>query len=300
MSAPSIPPDNSASIRQMELDSQRQAQEKADAAAAARKQELAGLRTNAATTGRQSANDYFTGRGLDPNEYQSDIDSRINSILGSIAPDDPNPGSYFTNAGASAYTSAEESSRMKAQRSLDALFPSNFETSRVPLTLDDPYLTSIEAEQRTKADDIIRNMLQRGVITPTGYDAAVKDLDKQAPGVRSRLGEIGTTSLTAEQEALRGISNKGRQTAQTLNLGTKFDAGTYGSEADQNFANFISTLGDTLRSKAPGNLFNTAGLGAIAGAGQGAQNTAFDPAALSGVTEEDPTKKTSTTKESIF
>lgn len=299
MSAPSMPPDNSASIRQMELQAQREAQEKADRAAEARKQELAGLRATAGSTGRQSAMDYFTQQGVDPSMYASDIDAQINAILGGIAPEDPNPGSYFNNVGASTYGKVQDSARAKADRQLNTYFAPNFETSRVNMELDDPFLASIEAEQRSAADEIIRNMLSRGVITDTGYSAALKDIDRQTPGVKSRLNEIGTTSLTAEQEALRGIANKGRQTAANLTLGSVFDPLTYSSEADRHFENFFNNLGTDLRGKVPGNLFNTTGLGAIAGASQGAQNLPFDPAAVAGLPTDDE-EKNSTKKEAIF
>lgn len=299
MSAPSLPPDNSASIRQMELDSQRQEQARQDAAAAQKKAELASLRTSASSTGRQGAYDYFTSQGLDPNEYSSDIDSRINNILNGISPDDPNPGSYFTNAGSTIFNASQDAARTKAGRELDGYFAPNFETSRVPLTLDDPYLEGVRSEQRSKADDIIRNMLDRGVITSSGFNAAEGDLDKQTPGVNARLGEVGTNLLTEEQGKLRDIANKGRSTAQTLSLGTKFNAGNFGNEADTSFNDFLSHLGEQIRAGAPGNLFNTSGLGAIAGAAQGAQNTVFDPDAAAGILTDDQPKKDQT-KSAIF
>lgn len=304
MSAPSLPPDNSVQIEQMQEQQQAAAQAAADKKAQDAKDALAALRSNAATTGTQSAKDYFQGQGLDPSQYTDDITSRINSTLAGIAPDDPNPGSYFTDIGPTIYNSAQDAYRTKEGNAINQLFPGNFDTARAPLTLDDPYLASVEAEQRGKADDIIRNMLDRGVITTAGFNAGEADLDKQTPNVNSQLNEIGTNLVTGEQGSLRDIANKGRSAAQTLTLGQSFDPSSYGSEADTNFNDFISKLGDSIRAGAPGNLFNTAGLAAIAGAGQGAQNLAFDPTAASGIIDPNDPNATKTpapaTKESIF
>lgn len=299
MSAPSIPPDNSAQIESMrEADAERQRQEQA-AADAANKAQLAQLRSNAGTAARGSAQDYFTQQGLDPSQYSTDIDSKINSILAGIAPDDPNPGSYFTNIGPTVFDAATTGYRTKEGNLLNNLFPTNFDTQRVPLTLDDPYLSGIQAEQYKSADDLIQNMLSRGVITPTGYNAAKQNLDTQTPGVMAQLNEIGTGTLNSEQQALRDIANNARTAASTINLGQNFDPQSYGTQADQQFTDFLNNLSTTLRGKLPGSLYNTGGLAAIAGAGQGAQNLPFDPAALAGVAT-DTTKKQNTTTENVF
>src|SRR5262245_12567273 len=300
MSAPSAPPDNSMQVEQMRIAAQERQRAEEKAAADAKRAQLQELRGQAGTTARTGAQTYFQGRGVDPASYQGDIDALINSTMAGIGPEDPNPGGYFTNFGQTAFDRAQENFRTKNMREIDKLFAPNFETTKIPFTLDDPYLASIESEGRASADDIIRNMLDRGVITPSGYAAAAADLDKQAPGVKTRLNEIGTTTLSEGQNALKNIANKGRQTASTVELGTAFDPMTYSSEADAAFNDFITNLGNTIRGKAPKTLFNTAGLGAIAGAAQGAQNLAFDPAALQGVdTSEDEDKK-DTTPESIF
>jgi hypothetical protein len=173
----------------------------------------------------------------------------------------------------------------------------------LPFTIDDPYLAGIDAEQRGNADSIIKNMLDRGVITATGYGAAQGDLDRQEAGVKSKLNEFGTGVVAGGQQQLRDVANNARTTAGTLQLGQQFDPNSYGSQADQVFNDFINTLGDQIRSKVTGNMFNTTGLAALAGAAQGAGNTAFNPAAAAGIIQDpadDASKDTSTTKESIF
>jgi hypothetical protein len=294
MSVPAPPPDRSVELRQLELDaSERQRLRQAEEDQRLRT-ELAGLRSDARTGAQGNAQQYFAQQGLVPGDYATDIDAEINRILSSVPRDDPNPGSYFSNVGPSAYSTAQTGQRNVAQRDLDRIFAPNFETARVPYTLDDPILAGIEAEQRGSADDIIRNMLTRGVITPTGYEAGRADLERQTPGVRAQLNEIGTGQLATGQQALRDIANRARSTASQINLGAPFDPYSFGSEADAAFTNFMNNLGMNIRAAAPGNLFRTSGLGAIAGAGQGAQNTAFDPKALAGIIAEQEQPRTGT------
>lgn len=284
MSAPSMPPDNSAQVEAMREQSQQQAQAAADAKAAQDKADLLALRTSSAAAGNTSARSYFQQQGLDPSQYATDIDSQIASILAGISPTDPNPGASFQDVGARIYNQSTAAAQSKAGSQLDALFPGNFETSRVNQQTVDPYLQGIDTEQRQSADAIIQNMLSRGVITPSGQAAAESELDRQNPGVMAKLNEIGTGTVATEQQSLRDIANQARTNAQTLKLGTPFDPQTYGSQADKQFSDFITNLGTTLRGKVgSANLFNTSGLAAIAGAGQGAQNLPFDPTAQQGV-----------------
>lgn len=286
MSAPSPPPDRSVELRQLELQAEERARLRAEAAAEERRRELAALRGSAFEGGRGSAQNYFTLQGLDPNEYASTIENEITRILNSIAPDDPNPGAYFSNVGPQVYDLAETAERGRYGRELDRIFEPNFASQRIPFTLDDPILASIEAEQFQSADDIIKNMLNRGVITNTGYQTARGDLEKQRPGVQARLTEVGTGQLGTGQQRLREVANEGRSTASQLRLGTPFDPYSYSSQADQVFTDFLNNLGANIRAALPGNLFSTSGLATVAGQGQGAQNTVFDPKATAGIFEE--------------
>ena len=170
-------------------------------------------------------------------------------------------------------------------------FAPNFESSKVPFTLDDPYIAGIAGDQYNDADKIIQNMLARGVLTSGGAASAEADLQNQKPGVTAKLTDIGSGLISKEQSDLSGIGNKARQAAGNIQLGQTFDPSTYSTQADQSFNDFIGSLGDQIRAQVPGKLFNTAGLAAIGGAGQGAGNTAFNPSAAAG-TADDTTDNT--------
>jgi len=257
-----------------------------DALAAQKKEELAGLRGTTRAGAGGDVRNYFSSMGVDPEKYGGSIDSQLNSILAGISPSDENPGAAFSGAGQSIWDTLQTGERTKMGNQLNQIFAPEWEMRRVGMGLDDPYLAGVEGEQYSDADKIIKNMLDRGVLTSGGYASAQKDLENQRAGVRSRLNEIGTGLLTKEQQDLRDISNRARQSASTMQLGSSFDPYAYQTEADTDFNDFIGTLGDQIRAQVPGQLFNTAGLAAIGGAGQGLGNTAFNPAAAGGTTDE--------------
>jgi hypothetical protein len=302
MSAPDAPPDNSALVNSQNIAAQKEAQLAADAKAEARRAELAQLRSGAGEAARGSATRYFADQGLDPNQYINDINGRVSEILNSIAPDDPNPGAYFKDIGQDVYNSDETQYRNKQSRVLNQLFPTNFETTKITDDMDDPVIAGILGEQRGSADNIINNMLKRGVITDAGKSAAEADLDRQTFSAQDRLRELGASTLASGRQALTGVANRGRQAASTLNLGQEFDPYSYTTDVDKAFNDFVGNLSGSIRAKVPGSLFNTSSLAAIAGAGQGAQNTKFDPTALAGIIATNQPKKPNeqVTPENIF
>lgn len=309
MSSSSPPPDNSLAIEQMqEAAAQRQqAQDKADADKA--KADLAALRTTSGANATNSTNSYFQQLGLDPTQYSGDIQTQINDIMNGIAPTDPNPGSSFANAGQNIYNNLTKNYQTKEGSSVDQLFSPDFQTKQLPISLDQPYVSSIVGDQRAQADNIIQNMLKRGVLTSTGVAGAEADLDRQAPAIKGQVQQLADSVLAGGQQSLADIANNARQSAGTLKLGQSFDPSFYGGQANDAFTQFINGLSDSIKAKVPGNLFQTNGLAAIGGAAQGAGNTAYNPNAAAGIGvppagTPDPNTGTSTgansTKESIF
>ena len=298
MSAPDAPQDNSYAVAQLQQENadKQRAQDKIDADT--KKNELAGLRTSSAAGAKNRSNDYLSSLGLDPNQYGSDIDNQINSILSGINPADENPGSYFQTAPQDIYDNLNRTFQRKNQATVDQSFMPNFETSRVASTMDDPYIAEILGEQRGNADQIIQNMLKRGVLTGTGAAGAEADLDRQASGVRTKLNTIGDTVLSGGRQKLTDVANKARTDAGTIKIGQQFDPSSYTANADQVFNDFVASLGDQIKSNVQGNLFQTNGLAAIGGAAQGAGNTAYNPKAAAGILDDEP--KTTTNVNSIF
>ena len=286
MSGASPPPDNSAQVEAMREQAQREAQQAADAKAAQHVTDLRQPTITARSGATGTVDDYFTQHGVDPTQYAGSIESQLNNILTGISPSDENPGSSFTGAGQSIWDALTTAGQTKAMNTVNQNFAPNFESTKVPFTLDDPYIAGIAGDQYNDADKIIQNMLARGVLTSGGAASAEADLANQKPGVTAKLTDIGSGLISKEQSDLSGIGNKARQAAGNIQLGQTFDPSTYSTQADQSFNDFIGSLGDQIRAQVPGKLFNTAGLAAIGGAGQGAGNTAFNPNIAAGTPDD--------------
>lgn len=283
MGGSSAPRDNSDKVAQIEAQAAREAREAA-AIEEARKAAEFEQRMNAAFgTGVTGAEDFFLSRGLDPSQYRTNILNTANQIRSSVPQGASDPGSYFSSLGENVYDRLTQGQRNSAQRTINQIAPSGFSMNRIQNTADDETIASILAEQEANAQQYLDNLLQRGVITTGGYNAAKQNLSGQRPGAQTRLSEIGTGILESGRGAAENLANEGRARVGTLELGDIFDPYTVGTQLNNYFTEFFSGLGGRLRGAAPTNLFDTSGLANIAGAAQGAGNRVFDPRAVAGV-----------------
>lgn len=245
---------------------------------------------------RVGAERYFTTRGADAAPYANDIDAAISAALGNVPATEENPLNKIdvTGIASSIFGNAESARRSGLTTQLSQLFPETYTNTRITNTLDDDILNTILNEQRGGANAVVDNMLKRRVITGSGANAAYGDLDRQSNIARGRLNTIGDDLLASGRTSIGDVIGRANTTASTVPLGGKFDPNAYVSEVDNVFNDFVKNLDPTLRARAPGSLFTTSGLGAIAGSAQGAQNTRFDPNALAGVLENQSTNTTGT------
>jgi hypothetical protein len=234
----------------------------------------------------EDINQYFTNRGLDPGAYQSDIDRAIQQATLGVPDLAENIPGYFSGIADNLYSELESGARTRALSGLDSLLPQGFEQNLIPSTADDAIIQEILGTSRGEADKYVQNLFDRGVVTNAGFQAAQGDVTAQEAKVRALLNQLGGQVLGEGQARLGGIANEGRMAASNLNLGQAFDPNTYKTRIDQAFNEITAGLPDALKALIPEKgLFQTSGLAARAGAGQGAQNTVFSPNALAGVYE---------------
>lgn len=237
---------------------------------------------------------YFTDRGLDPAQYQSDIDRALEEAIAGIPQGAGNLPSYFQDMGANIYDELTNAGQTRAMTGLENLFPQDWQNTYVPNTMDDAAIAEILASSRGEADKYMQNLLDRGVVTQAGFTAGQGDIAGQEAKVRALLDQLGGQVLNQGRGELGNIFNEGQMAASNLRLGQTFDPTAYQSRINQALGEFGSGIGDSLKALIPeGGLFQTTGLAARAGAGQGAQNTKFSPNALSGIYEDDENRKAS-------
>lgn len=173
--------------------------------------------------------------------------------------------------------------RNAAMQAINSKYAPGFESTYLPSVYDDPLATTVYGEQRGKADERLNALLKRGVITNTGYNAGVKNLDEQGARVRTQLQGIGQTLLDAERAKLGGIVDTGRQAAGSLGVGQAFDLNPYDTQVQSELGDFGTKFADSFRAGVPGDLFDTSSLAAVSGGAQGVGNTPFDRNALAGI-----------------
>lgn len=281
------PKDNSDKVAAIEAQAAREAREAADRKAAQEKADFEARLAGGYNSGLQQARDYFTSMGLNPDDYIGAITNRANQVRGSVPIGDAAPGNYFNDLGKLVYDAERSAYQGKNTRTLNQLFGDDYADTRIGNNLDDDTIAAILGEKKGTAEQYVKNLLDRGVVTQSGYAAALKNVQDQQAGAQARLTELGNGLLAGGRTDLNKIITGAKGTAANLDLGDIFDPYSYQSKVDTEFQNFINGLGTNLRAATPSDLFSTSGLAGIAGASQGGQNTVYDPNAINGLFEDD-------------
>lgn len=257
-------------------------------------QRAANLRRSNEQIGRQGlagAENFFRDRGVDPGGFRGNIQSAIQRVLGGLKPDEAANIGMFENLGEDVFNQIQDRGRTAATGQVNRLFQPNFETTNIDDAFDDAIIGTLEGEQYNEAKNYLDNLLNRGVINNTGYQAGLGNIDKQRGSVRLQLQDIGNDILAGGRQQLTDIGNRARTAASNLGVGQVFDAQPFAASMSKALESFRSTLDPAFRTQigAGKNLFDTSKLANIAGMAQGAGNMRFDPNALAGrPTPENP------------
>lgn len=271
--------DKVAEIEAKEARKARKAQAEEEAKERARFNQQLSAAYSSSLTG---AEQYFRSQGLDPKAYMPDIQSSAASRRSSIPDMAHDPGSYFGNLGQSVYQQLEEGGRQKALRDVNTYANTGFARELIPDTADDDIIASILGEKTSEAEQYVNNLLARGVVTDTGASAGMKAVGDQRFGVQDIIRELASAALEQGRGTIRDTATDAKTAAQQAMLGSSFDPFKYKSQIDDQVTEFMTSLGGRVRSGLPTDLFDFSKVLNKAGAGQGAQNTAFDPKAAFG------------------
>jgi len=230
--------------------------------------------TNAITGARDRAYQDIAGRGLNADDFSSDIDRMLNSIRGQVPQLDTNPGSYFANQDIAdlVLNNATTNRRTQYGNQVNNLFGNDFANQKVASTADDDLINSILGDQYNTALEQVQRAFERGTINDQGFQTAMNALNNQKTTASANLQQTGGGLLQAIRDSLSGVGNEARNAASNYQLGTTFDPNSYVSRADSIYNEGIGGLEGNLRNAIGGQQFFD--VGSILNQGRTAQGTA--------------------------
>lgn len=227
---------------------------------------------------KQGASNYartkITGRGLNADDYMSQVMAEIENIARGVPIRDVNPAGYFGDDIADiVLNTARDNQRRTFKQGLDQTFAPGYDTNAWGDTSDDAILDSILGSQYSEALDTLTRQRDRGLLSGTGFDSALAKLNEQKTAGMSRLQDLGGGVLNRYRESLRGIGNEAYGRAGAYELGDTFDTGQYTGRFNDTLGEQRGRLEGDIRGALGGEqLFNIDDLITRAGIGQGLTN----------------------------
>lgn len=245
-----FPEDNSLQVEMMreraaEKERLRQEHEKAQ-----QKRDFETSLSNAVSGARTTGRDYFSSRGLSPDDFSGLLDSIINDTRMKVPTLDANPASYFTtDAFASGLDNYQNLRRANYNSKVNSTFAPGFETSLISDTADDSIINSILNSQRQAAQQQIDFNRKRGVINDAGYATIENELGGQENAARSTLTGIGDSILGKKRQDLLNIRGEAGNAASNYSLGMpEFDVNQYYKRAQDKATTGMGDLEGSIRS----------------------------------------------------
>lgn len=243
---------NDAISAREEADRARAAQEEAERLAEEQRQrDLFNTNvTNAQTRARTNVSDFITARGLNPSDYERQIADMIAASTAAIPDLASNPGSYFSpNAGESILSDARAARSSSALGELDRLFSPTYANTALPDTIAPDVISAILGERFDPLGSQLTNAYNRGMLNPTGYEAAQNRLTTERTNATSTLQSLADQILSNDRGGINDYINQARANANNLSLySPAFDASVYGTGASDLANRYRSTFGADLRS----------------------------------------------------
>jgi len=161
------------------------------------------------------------------------------------------PGSYFgTTTAETALADALSKARQQATTSLQSgPFQAGYQSSYIPDISDDSILEALLGQQRTTAEQAIKNARSRGLLNEQGETAAIAELNSQVPGARSTLNTIGEGALGSARSSLGSLATDAFSRAGTLGYGQNLDLGSIGQGIQSKSSELLGNLEGDIRSR---------------------------------------------------
>lgn len=267
--------DNSIQLEQMKEAEAQRVQQAADAKLAQQKLDFQDMMSKAVSTGRTTATNTLTNRGLDPTKYTSVIDQILSDTQNKVPQLDPNPNQYFTSdvfdAGLNNY---EKLQQTKANTKVHEAFQPGFEKSYIP---DNSYSKIIDDILNTQYGDAQKQVeynRQRGTINDQGYATAQTKLNSARSAGRGQLVDIGDSILSKGRATLDTDRDNAGLAASTYKLGANdFSVDPYKDSVKSDADKFNAGLEGSVRNAVGStNYFDIPSILTSAGIAQGPQN----------------------------
>lgn len=187
---------------------------------------------------------------------------------------DTNVNAYFTDdLLANAIANAESERRQQYTTTARNAFAPGRENNIFTYTMDDPYIESVLADQRTDAQSMLDRARARGNLDQSGYDAGLARLEALTKSGRAEADRIGNSIIDTNRQALRNIGNTAISDAGSYTLGGNWSMDPYNTDWLDTRRRLTGSLEGDVRSALEGQeFFDLTDLLTQAGIKQGAQN----------------------------
>lgn len=226
---------------------------------------------------RTNINNYFTGLGLDPNLYNNDITSALDTRRQQVVNLDPNPmGTFGTNIGQEIVNSLTNAAQTRARTGLDQVFGTNYSARELPLDLINPVVDQVLNSQFDPLSTQLQNAMLRRTLTEPGYAGALAQMEEDRTAGRSAVNRLGENVIYSDRGDIDSYLNSvyGNASSIPLQSASSFDPNEYYNEAENRTERARNNLyGDVLNAVGPTRFSDITRLLNAGGVAQGA----YDP-----------------------
>lgn len=212
--------------------SEQQASDTAVASAAAKAQaaeaDFQSRAAGAKNTAKGNIQAYFQNMGVDPGQYDAQINQSLAGIAEQVPDLDPAPaGKYAATLGSDLYNQVQSGRQSQALAGYNSTFSPDYSQKLLGDDLISNSVSNIVNQQLDPLSSQLDNARKRGTLNDQGYAAAVKALGDARTSATSTVTGLANNVLAKDRGDLDTYIGTGRTAAGSVPLGSQFDANTY-------------------------------------------------------------------------